>query len=75
MQATNRSVKAIGVMTAFLQSKPIEREVYVILPQEANEKDNAIWKLKKCVYGLGDAFRNWYLSIKEKLEELKSQML
>ena len=25
----------------------------------------------KCVYGLGDASRNWYLSIKEKLEEWK----
>ena len=27
--------------------------------------------MKKCVYGLGDVSRNWYLSIKEKLEELK----
>ena len=27
--------------------------------------------MKKCVYGFGDASRNWYLSIKEKLEELK----
>ena len=27
--------------------------------------------MKKCVYGLGDASRNWYLSIAEKLEELK----
>ena len=25
----------------------------------------------KSVYGFGDASRNWYLSIKEKLEELK----
>ena len=27
--------------------------------------------MKKCVYGLGDASSNWYLSIAEKLEELK----
>ena len=27
--------------------------------------------MKKCVYGLRDASSNWYLSIKEKLEELK----
>ena len=27
--------------------------------------------MTKCVDGLGDASRNWYLSIKEKLEELK----
>ena len=27
--------------------------------------------MKKCVYGLGDASKIWYLSIKEKLEELK----
>ena len=30
------------IKTPFLQSKPIEREVYVIPPQEGNEKDNAI---------------------------------
>ena len=34
--------QAIDVKAAFLQSKPTEREVYVIPPQEANEKDNAI---------------------------------
>ena len=27
--------------------------------------------MKKCAYGLGDASRNWHLSVKEKLEELK----
>ena len=41
--------QAIDIKTAFLQSEPIEREAYVIPPQEANEKDNVIWKLKKCV--------------------------
>ena len=59
------------IKTAFLQSKPIEREVYVIPLHETTEKDNVIWKLKMCVYGLGDASRNWYRSIKEKLGELK----
>ena len=29
--------QAIDIKTAFLQSKPVEREVYVIPPQEANE--------------------------------------
>ena len=69
--SNKQKCRAIDVKTAFLQSKSIEREVYVIPPLEANEKDNVTWKLKKCVYGLRDASSNWYLSIKEKLEELK----
>ena len=43
MIASNKwKCQAIDVKAAFLQSKPTEREVYVIPPQEANEKDNAI---------------------------------
>ena len=42
--------KVIDIKTAFLQSKPTEREVYDIPPQDTNEKDNVIWKLKVCLW-------------------------
>ena len=48
--SNNWKCQAIDVKTAFLQSTPIKREVYVIPPQEADEKDNVIWKLKKCLW-------------------------
>ena len=31
---------------------------------------NNIWKLQKCVYGLADASRYWYLRVKEELIKL-----
>ena len=40
-------------LSAFLQGKPITRDVYVIPPKEANT--SYTWKLKKCIYDLVDA--------------------
>ena len=31
---------------------------------------NTIWRLRKCIYGLEDASRYWYLKLKEKLVNL-----
>lgn len=61
-------LNSIDVKTAFLQGKAIERDVYVKPPKEANT--NSIWKLKKCVYGLADASRYWYLKFREELIKL-----
>ena len=49
-------------MSAFLQGKPITRDVYVVPPKEM-KKPNIIWKLKKAVYGLSDAAKSWYESV------------
>ena len=51
-------LSAIDIKTAFLQGKPITRDVYVIPPKEANT--SYVWKLKKCIFGLADASRNRY---------------
>ena len=59
---------SMDVKTAFLQGKDIEREVFVKPPKEANS--NHIWKLNKCVYGLADASRFWYLKFREELIKL-----
>ena len=61
-------VQAIDVKTAFLQGKQIERTIYLRPPKEANTAK--IWRLLKCVYGLSDASRYWYLRVKEELIKL-----
>jgi hypothetical protein len=54
------------VRSAFLQGKYLERTVYVEPPSEL-KKPFTIWKLKKAVYGLGDAARNWYDSVLQEM--------
>ena len=67
--ASNKwKVQAIDLKTAFLQGKQIERTVYLWPTQEANT--NKTWKPQKCVYGLADASRYWYLLVKEELIKL-----
>ena len=66
----NWELSAIDIKTAFLQDKPITRDVYVIPPKEANT--SYIWKLEKCIYGLADASRNWYDSLKSFLLSIGS---
>ena len=64
------SIHSIDVKTAFLQGSPIDREIYIRPPPEANT--NKIWKLLKCVYGLNDASRKWYLRLREVLIKLEA---
>ena len=59
---------SIDYKTAFLQGKPIERDIFIRPPKECNTKQ--IWKLKKTVYGLSDAPRVWYLRLREELIKL-----
>ena len=37
--------------SVFSQGKPIERDVYIVPPLEA-DKDGIVWKLRTCVHGL-----------------------
>ena len=62
-------IRAKDVKCAFLQGKPIERDVFVVPPIEAKRK-NVLWKLKKVVYGLVDAARNWYCSVLKEIENV-----
>ena len=62
-------INSLDIRAAFLQGKPISREVYLKPPREANMKGK-LWKLQKCVYGLNDASRNFYLKVKEELLKL-----
>ena len=58
-------LKSLDVKAAFLQGNEIQRDVYIKLPIEADTTE--IWKLHKCVYGLGEASRLWYMRLKEEL--------
>ena len=61
-------INSIDVKAAFLQGSPIDREIFLRPPKEANT--NKIWHLLKCVYGLNDASRHWYLRLREELIKL-----
>ena len=65
-------INSIDFKTAFLQGKPIDREIYVKPPREVNT--NKIWKLKKTAYGLKDAPREWYLRLKGQIIDLGCSM-
>ena len=63
-------VKTTDIKSAFLQGQPLERDVYIDQPKEAKVKEGIIWHLNTCFYGLNDAVRQFYLSVKESLFKL-----
>ena len=66
--ANKWELNSIDIKRAFLQSNEIEREVFIRPPKEACT--DKIWCLKKCVYGLADAPRTWYITFSQSLIEL-----
>lgn len=66
--AHNWDCHTLDVKAAYLQGDKIEREVYLCPPPEFN--CGRLWKLKKTVYGLCDAARQWYLRVKCVLLDL-----
>jgi transposase InsO family protein len=57
------TVKTTDIKSAFLQGMPLQRDVYLIPPPEAEAEENVLWKLNKCLYGLNDAARRFYDSV------------
>ena len=60
---------SVDIKSAFLQSEDLDREVFVRPPANI-KKQGVIWRLLKPLYGLVDSSRNWYFSLKKKLEEI-----
>ena len=54
--------KSIDIKAAFLQGKDFHRKVFLRPPKESDSPPGTLWRLKKCVYGLNDAARVWYLT-------------
>ncbi|KAA8492111.1 Copia protein [Porphyridium purpureum] len=62
----------VDVIGAYLQSGPIDRDVYV-RPPPAIEQASILWKLNAKAYGLIDAGRQWLLTSDKALTELGLQ--
>ena len=63
-------VKITDIKSAFLQGKPMDRDVFITPPREADVKPSVVWKLKRCLYGLNDAARKFYQCVVSELEKL-----
>ena len=57
------NLKAYDVRSAFLLSENLQRDIDVKPPPERKQK-GMVWKLIKPVYGLVDASKLWYNTIK-----------
>ena len=62
-------IKTSDVTAAFLQTRDLDRDVFVLPPRE-RRIPGVIWKLRKPVYGLGDASRSFFLNFGGKLVKL-----
>ncbi len=58
----------IDIKAAYLQGQQISRDVCLQPPPEFF--CGKVWKLKKTVYGLNDAARAWYETVKKELVRL-----
>lgn len=66
-------IHSIDIKAAFLQGQIIDRIIYVQPPKECESEESLVWKLNECVYGLVDASRNWFFSVKKELVQLKCE--
>ena len=62
-------VECSDVSSAFLQSDNIDRDIFIQPPIERS-KPGIVWKLVKPCYGLDDASRKWFISLKTTLINL-----
>ena len=62
-------IKSTDIKSAFLQGMSLKRNVYLVPPKEAGAGDK-VWKLKRCLYGLSDAARQFYESVTEEMVTL-----
>merc|ERR1711942_172455 len=62
-------LRKIGIRAAFLQTKQLDRDVFLKPPKDI-KKEKIIWKLKKPLYGLNDASRKFWLRVKSIFKEL-----
>ena len=56
---------SVDICAAFLQSKVLDRDVFVEPPSDI-KKQGIIWRLKKLLYGLDDASRKFWLQVRDE---------
>lgn len=62
-------INLLDIQSAYLQGQEHDRNVFLKPPPEANT--DKIWQLIKCVYGLIETARMWYLCISRELISLQ----
>ena len=62
-------INCMDILSAFLQGNQLKRTVYVRPPAETCE-EGKIWRLKRCLYGLSNAPREWYNHVCEEMKKL-----
>ena len=67
--AEHWEIKTTDIKSAFLQGQEIDKEVFLAPPKEAGCSAGVLWKLKRCLYGLNDAARQFYKSVEHFLIE------
>ena len=63
-------IKTTDIKSAFLQGRELDREVFLKPPHEAKVQSGKVWRLKRCLYGLNDAARQFCHSVVELLVKL-----
>lgn len=63
-------ITTTDIKSAFLQGQELTRDVFIKPPKEASV-DGKLWRLKRCLYGLNDAARQFFLSVSSELKKLK----
>ncbi|CAI7731276.1 unnamed protein product [Closterium sp. NIES-53] len=63
-------VKQMDVTTAFLNGI-LKEDIFMAQPEGFDDGSGRVWKLKKALYGLKQAPRQWYLKLREVLEEIR----
>ncbi|CAI5944439.1 unnamed protein product [Closterium sp. NIES-64] len=62
-------VKQMDIVTAFLNGI-LEEEIFMAQPEGFDDGSGRVWKLNKALYGLKQAPRQWYMKLREVLEEI-----
>ena len=65
----NWHLSSLDISSAFLQGNVLTRTVFVRPPKDIARK-GFLWKLKRCLYGLCDAPREWYQRVSQVLIKL-----
>ena len=60
---------SLDFTSAFLQGEEIDRKIFLKPPRDVCTKSE-VWSLKKCLYGLNDAPRSWYVKVRKSLISL-----
>ena len=62
-------VKCQDVTSAFLQSKELVRDIFVMPPKEMEYSEPTLWRLRRPMYGLDEASYLWYETLRDFLQE------